>query len=341
MNKQEFNLLIRSFDEVLSAPENQKLDQLLDVDPDARREIDIYRRLREIVATDATGSFSPFFVDRVVKNLTRKSTVSRLFLLPNQLFSRLLTLRTVGLVSAAVVILIGIGILLQPNTRRVDVPFGSLQDVSLPDGSAVTLSSGSTFTYQKRWDREERLVHLDGEAFFHTVALESPFIVETFNARVVVTGTEFNVRAWREEVSKETAVTVASGRVEVHANPEIQPANTRLASNNYVSLLPGQSTTVLADTTAPRRPVVVTLEHALAWRTGGLVFSNRPLVSVFNELERRFDIEIVPAGREVGSLSLVYLNPNPASAESVLSDICHTLDLQYQRTANGFEVFKR
>ena len=37
---------------------------------------------------------------------------------------------------------------------------------------------------------------------------------------------------------------------------------------------------------------------------------------------------------------LTYLNPDPASVEAVLSDICHTHGLRYRRTSEGFILYR-
>lgn len=103
-----------------------------------------------------------------------------------------------------------------------------------------------------------------------------------------------------------------------------------------VVLEPGQTTSVIADSAGAPRSVSV--DRVLAWRSGGLAFVDQPLATVFTTIERRFDVDVEPLDPAIRDRLLTYLNPYPESAEEVISDICHTLDLRYRRTANGYEI---
>ena len=93
------------------------------------------------------------------------------------------------------------------STYTVSAPIGKISKMRLADGSAVELNAGSSLTYPKKFQQEQRLVELAGEAFFHVAKSGAPFIVKTARAEIEVTGTSFNVRAWSES----TAVFVKTG----------------------------------------------------------------------------------------------------------------------------------
>ncbi|MGI9174699.1 MAG: FecR family protein, partial [Rhodothermales bacterium] len=118
---------------------------------------------------------------------------------------------------AALALLIGLGWWMRPVS--VTVPPGQTLTVELPDGSDVQLNSGSRLAYRRgfaRWPfvpSAQRLVSLQGEAFFEVQPGGRPFVVETFNAHVEVLGTRFNVRAWLESRTSATRVTLAEGKV--------------------------------------------------------------------------------------------------------------------------------
>lgn len=66
--------------------------------------------------------------------------------------------------------------------------------ITLPDDSQVTLNSKSTLKYdEKNWD-SNRVLQLDGEAFF-VVSKGKTFEVQTPQAKVSVLGTQFNVKS--------------------------------------------------------------------------------------------------------------------------------------------------
>ena len=199
----------------------------------------------------------------------------------------------------------------------------------LPDGSSVELGSGSTLRYKPFQPEGTRAVQLEGEAFFKVVKEARPFAVETFNARIAVKGTRFNVQAWEADAAQATVVTLASGSVEVVP---------RTSSSVPVQLVPGQTSVVRGDTTAARAPVAAELSRVLAWRTGGLAFSDQPLGSVAQALERRYDVEITLASPELAGLSIGYFDSNPGSAASVLDALCHVHGLRFQRTSSGFVI---
>jgi len=119
-----------------------------------------------------------------------------------------------------------------------------------------------------------------------------------------------------------------------------QAAESMLSMSRFapgaVVLEPGQTTSVIADSAAAPRSA--SIDRVLAWRSGGLAFVDQRLGSVFKTIERRFDVDVEPLDPAIRNRLLTYLNPFPESAEEVISDICHTLDLRYRRTANGYEI---
>ena len=227
----------------------------------------------------------------------------------------------------AVALLVAVGVALWLQPRAVTVPPGQTQTVTLADGSTVELGAGSTLRYASFWMADERAVTLDGEAFFDVAHGERPFTVETFNSRVVVTGTRFNVRAWADDPAPETTVALAAGAVRVAPLADTAQA---------LALAPGEIAVAASDTI--RAGAALTVDQATAWRAGGLAFVDRPLASVLYALEQRFGLNVRLADPALAHRPLTYLNPQPAAGATVLSDICHTLGLRYQRTANGYLV---
>ena len=363
MNDKELELLIRSFDDDLDTGDRLVLDRVLDRSAEARTERVRLTRVRAMVAAARADSFDPLFADRVMAGL---DDLSRAPSAPAQKAAeraarprspRRAAARPwraaagFAAASAAVVLVAVLAIALWLQPRTVAVPYGSVQTVELADGSLVELSSGSRLTFSNFVGRDERRVELEGEAFFDVSEAERPFIVETFNASVSVLGTRFNVRAWPRDPIPETSVTLASGSVKVEAlqapqvetleAPADEPESATAAvqrPSGAVVLEPGQSTSVVRDSTAVREPTFVSLDHAIAWRSGGLAFVDQPVGSVFTAIERRFNVDVEVSQPAIQERLLTYLNPQPDSAEEVLSDVCHTLDLRYRRTANGFAV---
>jgi transmembrane sensor len=86
-----------------------------------------------------------------------------------------------------------------------------LQD-TLPDGTLITLNSGSKLNYPEKFKGSKREVSLEGEAYFDvTPDKEKPFIIHSGDANIRVLGTSFNVNAY--ENKDEVEVFVKEGRV--------------------------------------------------------------------------------------------------------------------------------
>lgn len=228
--------------------------------------------------------------------------------------------------AASIALLIGIAYVLRPV--RVVAPNGALAEATLPDGSTVHLNSGSTLTYPAFFFGT-REVELEGEAFFDVVKGDQPFVVETFNARTVVLGTEFSVRARPEEFDPTTSVVVVTGRVHV---------TSKSGSSEGVILTAGRGSVVAASASEPTQPSEVSVDRELAWRSGGLAFSDQSFDVIFRELERRFDtnIQAIP---EIRARRFSFYRHKPTSAQAVLTELAQAAQLRYRETANGFEVY--
>lgn len=364
-------LLIRSFDEELRPADRARLEDLLAASEDLRREQERVRRMRRLVSGSAAESFRPRFADRVMARLpehppaettrlrrdrpaaVRSTASSPKPSTPTRRAPRkwrlAVGLSAAGLVAAAIVLVVW----LQPRT--IDVPYGASKTVEFADGSVAELGSGSSLTYRTFAGRQERTVRLEGEAFFDVAEEDRPFVVETFNASVTVLGTRFNVRAWSSDSTPETAVALESGRVAVTPrttdDDDRDPSTTRRSSDEAgeqaalmysasepVVLEPGQGTVVPGDSAAVRPPESIRMDHVVAWRSGGLAFVDQPVGAVLPTIERRYAVEVRVAEPDIRDRLVTYLNPHPSSAEAVISDICHTLDLRYRHTANGYEI---
>lgn len=232
-------------------------------------------------------------------------------------------------VAAVVVLLVSAGLAgwLRPITRTAP-PGGSLATV-LPDGSHVALNSGATLSYRHSFGWTTRTVRLAGEAYFDVSKAETPFVVHTFNARVTVRGTRFNVRAWRDDPVPATTVVLEEGRVEVAA---------QAAPEKTVVLAPGQMSQVESSAPAPSAPVAVDVPRELAWRTGGLAFTDQPLAVIVAELERRFDVDLHTRSERLRTEPFSLFVNRADSLETLLDMICASLECRYQATAQGFEL---
>lgn len=99
------------------------------------------------------------------------------------------------------------------------VPKGKIYTIILADGTVATINSDSKIRFATDFVGLTRDVWVEGEVYFKVAHNKSkPFIVHTDNFDTKVLGTEFNLRAYKDE-SKEM-VTLVNGSVQLLQNQE-------------------------------------------------------------------------------------------------------------------------
>ena len=162
---------------------------------------------------------------------------------------------------------------------EISTTYGEQKRLVLPDSSEVWLNAGSTITYPETFTKDNRVVTLDGEAYFSVRKDDAkPFIVETSQLSVKVLGTKFNVKAYANDASITTTLT--SGKVEVSTQsrpPQTLKPNERLTYDKSTSDIE-ISTVDTVDTNS--------------WVKGKIIFTNATAEEIFRTLERRYDTVI-------------------------------------------------
>ncbi|MFK7748150.1 MAG: FecR family protein [Kordia sp.] len=185
---------------------------------------------------------------------------------------RKLNFRYVYAAAASLVILFGLYFFLKDATITYQTDFGKQLAINLPDGSEIRLNSKSTIYYDEDNYTNERILHLDGEAYFK-VTKGSPFKVVTNEGIVAVLGTEFNV----DTNNNFFEVQCFSGKVNVTNSENIAHILTKgKAVRTYKK--------TVTDWTF--NPVEKT------WMSGLSSFTETPLSEVIDALENQYEIII-------------------------------------------------
>ncbi len=168
--------------------------------------------------------------------------------------------------------------------QTITTGVGMRGTINLPDGSSVTLNSGSEMKYPTRFTKGTREVQLTGEAFFEVVRdVRHPFIVNTGDLNVEVLGTTFNVSAYDDD--KPVEVVLATGKIALFTEEGGRKKSLGL-------LDPGQR--AVYDHTGNKLSVAgVDAEKYTAWRDGELIFRDDSMSDVISRLERWFNVDIV------------------------------------------------
>jgi ferric-dicitrate binding protein FerR (iron transport regulator) len=217
-----------------------------------------------------------------LKPYDKEAAFAKLDLKPKAKLRRL-PVRTILAVAASVVALIIAGLSFWGDgTVNLSTPHGKTLAFTLPDGSTGTLNAGSSLNYDGDAWPKERIIELQGEAYFD-VKSGSTFRVLTQNGEVEVLGTQFNVRAW----NKRFIVECYEGRVKVQRGSQLDT----LTKGTMVTIANGQSK---KENIAQNQP---------NWQNGIIVFDAAEATEVLDEAERLYDIQLEGKEQLIGTFS--------------------------------------
>lgn len=176
----------------------------------------------------------------------------------------------------------------QPDTRWVIATTGrgEKKEVVLPDSSHVWLNSSSEILYPECFTGDERKIYAYGEIFADvTKDKRRPFVVESDGFSVLVHGTRFNVRAYRESEIRE--IYLERGSVSLHlegvsADILMQPSDMVRynVSSNFLE------------------KYNVSPHLFPNWReSSNLSFINMTFSDIIDQLRRTFDTDIIVSGK--------------------------------------------
>ena len=193
------------------------------------------------------------------------------------------------------------------------VPMGSSASFRLSDGTSVTLNAGSSLKYDNCYGIEDRVVTLEGEAFFSVARkADKPFTVRTSHLNVVALGTSFNIKAYASD--KTIVTTLVEGSVQIEGvSSEGAKQVTVLKPNQKLTFFKEDSTMLDVDAginekqqtlDPPAReqrlsmiPGAVTenvnVEPLISWKESKWIFEKQSLENIAVELERKFDVKII------------------------------------------------
>lgn len=200
------------------------------------------------------------------------------------------------------------------------VPRGGQFFLALADGTKVWLNSDSKLRYPVAFAanciREVELLY--GEAYFEVSRSAdhngTHFIVATQEQKVDVLGTEFNIKAYREDAV--IATTLVEGKVLVEKGS---------VSKN---LSPGQQSK-LNIKTHELNVVAVDVYNEISWKDGFFSFKDKNLEDIMRVLSRWYDIEIVFKNDAVKELTFNGVFRKNQNLDEILMSIQKTEEVTY------------
>lgn len=162
----------------------------------------------------------------------------------------------------------------QTEYNTLVVPKGHFYKLNLEDGTQVWVNANSQLKFPAKFDKSERRVVLEGEAYFEVSHdIKRPFYVESRGNEVKVLGTHFNINAYSTNVR----TTLSSGRVQVSNSGELL----FLEPGEYTKFAGGKLSKGKAD-----------LEHDLSWHNNQFYFKKETIVEISSTLSKWYDINV-------------------------------------------------
>ena len=264
--------------------------------------------------------------DKMLKKIHDATAVKRTRLIPNKQW-----VRWTGMAAGYLLLLLSAFLLFQmwnkytPPVEQATVVerttvAGEKLKIKLPDQSTVIVNSLSTIRFDADFGKTNRLIHLEGEAYFEIKPdKDLPFVVQTQDVRTTALGTAFNAKSKNEKV----AISLTEGKVSVSHH------------RGQVELKPGQM--AVLDNFGKNGLKLGNFDpgSVTAWKEGKISFKSNTLEEILADLEDWYGVKFSTKGK-VGlerKVTGVFDNNN---LQNILNGLSFSLNLEY--SINGTEV---
>lgn len=165
-----------------------------------------------------------------------------------------------------------------PDAAELKSEVAQRGNVTLDDGTAVSLGPQTKVRVAKGFNKDNRAVKVEGAASFTVAKKALPFRVRTLSSFIDATGTAFDVRAYPQD--GRAIVRVREGSVGIKTgNAEPIP----LAKGAGAAIDSAGKVTPLS---------AADVDELFAWQDGRLAFTNKPLRQVLPEIEKWYGYHI-------------------------------------------------
>lgn len=181
----------------------------------------------------------------------------------------------------------------------------------LDDGSLVTLNTDSKLKVS--FTKNERRLHLfKGEVYFDVAKDPNrPFIVSSKNIKASAIGTAFTVRNRANKVE----VTVFEGKVKVESNSNVNSLekiikNKTLKKDKEINnaqlyfLSPGEKIIHKSSSNEISKQPVSNLEKADSWRKGKVIFDNKSIAEMIDEIQFYIPDRIIITSKKIAAMKM-------------------------------------
>lgn len=312
------SLVLRSFDNALSGSEKDALDQWLLIGNHTAQ----YRKLQTLWNSSGQLSYPEIEAELNVDEAFNKVMKRTQFANSGQ--EKRISYKPLMLASCLFLLVGILGYLtLRTNTQEnyETIYAEANMEYTLPDNSKVWLSKGSNLSYQKDF-ASNRNITMNGKVMYEvTHNPNNPFVIDAEGMEITVLGTKFIIS---NTGASADYVDVINGKVKV-ADKQGQSENLILTKGMSAQINKGQLQ--LVDNSAA---------NEMFWASGSLRYNNSSLETIFADLEKYYDINIV-TNNQFSNCKF-----KGAFYDEELKDVLATLkviyDLEIQNVAHGITI---
>ncbi|GAB7087849.1 FecR family protein [Marinifilum fragile] len=210
------------------------------------------------------------------------------------------------------------------------VPRGGEFQLELEDGTKVWVNSETRLRYPTKFPNGERVVLLEGEAYFEVSKDKNrPFIVKTQGIDVRVLGTQFNISSYADDKAIQTTLVEGSVAVMDSKNP----------GTNLI-LDPGyQAVFSKGDRELENKKVNVDLYTS--WKDGKFVFEQSSLYDIMNKVSRWYDVKVFYQNNTAGDINFTGTLKRYESLDRLLGMLEKTNEVKFFFKDNTIIVQKQ
>lgn len=210
------------------------------------------------------------------------------------------------------------------------VPRGGEFQLELEDGTKVWVNSETRLRYPTKFPNNERVVLLEGEAYFEVSKDKNrPFIVKTQGVDVRVLGTQFNVSSYADEKSIQTTLVEGSVAVMDSKNPK-----TNLLLNPGYQAVYTKEAKLLENKK-------VNVDLYTSWKDGKFVFEQSSLYDIMNKVSRWYDVKVFYQNNAAGDINFTGTLKRYESLDRLLGMLEKTNEVKFFFKDNTIIVQKQ
>lgn len=206
--------------------------------------------------------------------------------------------------------------------QKFKTPPGVKSTMTLQDGSKVMLNSGSSIRYLKNFETDQRILFLEGEAYFE-VARDTlrPFSVIAGGTKTTALGTAFNISSYKNE---NINVSLVEGKVAVEVE------------ENRITLEKGEALRINPETARIKKGQFDT-ELVLAWTKKKIILRRVKMMEAIRVLENWYGVKFILKNKPMPDL-LIYGEFEDEILENVLNGLSYTARFDYKIHQDEVEI---